>query len=184
MKVSGDCLSFVLFYIIDFNLPGMDTLILDAGAGDGLGGLALKAAGFCGSIVGIDLTPNLLSLAKKRGCYSKIIEVDLSKTLPFENDCFGIVTCTGVLTYLEPESGVLQELIRVTKNEGLICFTSRTDHFDKWDVVARQLVSSRMWQKIHISDPLPYLPLNPEYSDKIKVIICCFQKILTSAPEP
>ena len=32
---------------------------------------------------------------------------DLSRQLPFDTDAFAVVTCTGVLTYLDPACGVL-----------------------------------------------------------------------------
>ena len=153
-------------------LPSVDSAVLDAGCGDGLSGLALKAAGFSGAVVGVDISPKLLAIAATRRCYAETQEVDMSQPLPFASGSFGIVSCTGVLTYLEPESGVLQEFVRVCKRGGLVCFTNRTDKMEKWAAVTQQLVDATVWEKVHVAAPLPYLPGNPEYGEKVRAPLC------------
>ena len=53
-----------------------DFPILDAGAGDGLSGRALKDAGF-GSLTGIDLSPELIEIARTKNVYGRCEVADL-----------------------------------------------------------------------------------------------------------
>ena len=73
--------------------------VLDAGAGDGLSGVALREAGFDESsayISGNDISSAMLDIAKERKCYDDVKLVDLNKApLPYKTDEFDVVTCTG-----------------------------------------------------------------------------------------
>mmetsp|Transcript_20125 Transcript_20125/g.47107 ORF Transcript_20125/g.47107 Transcript_20125/m.47107 type:complete len:224 (-) Transcript_20125:107-778(-) len=144
--------------------------VLDSGAGNGLSGKALKAVGF-GNIVGIDLSPKMAEIAKTHGCYSSVEIVDLSQNLPFADGSFDIVTCVGVLSYLEPECGVLSEFCRIVKPGGLICYTNRSDKLEKWQSSQEALESASKWKKVRISEALPYLPNHPEFGEHIKVVL-------------
>jgi len=157
--------------------PGSEAglAVFDAGAGDGLSGQALLDAGFK-DVVGSDLSPELVALAEKRGCYKEIIVADLSKKLTYDNDRFDLITCVGVLTYLQPDCGVLEEFCRVTKPDGLVCFTNRTDKADAWAPTLAKLETAGMWEKVVITEPMAYLPNNPEIAENIQVIIHLFRK--------
>jgi len=144
--------------------------VLDAGMGDGLSGKAMSEAGFK-SLVGMDLSPELVKLARKAGIYKQADVADLSKPLTYSDNAFDVVICVGVLTYLEPESGVLTEFCRVAKPGGLICYTNRTDKVDKWASEQAKMEADNKWEKVKITEPLPYLPGNPEFGENIKVII-------------
>lgn len=120
--------------------------ILDAGAGDGLVGVALQKAfgnvhkentsssSYTLELTGIDISAKMLQLAQERHnhCYTTTRVVNLNDddddTTPFPDDTFHIITCVGTMTYLDP-SKVLPELVRICKPQcGYICYTNRTDH--------------------------------------------------------
>jgi len=144
--------------------------ILDAGAGDGLSGKAITDQGFK-EVTGIDLSPELIKIARKNKIYKKAEVADLSKPLKYRTDEFDAMTVVGVMTYLEPDGCSLAEMCRVVKQGGLVILTHRTDKIDKWKPVQEQMEKDGTWEKVDISDPKPYLPNNPEYADKIKVIV-------------
>lgn len=147
-----------------------DCKVLDAGAGDGLSGIALKEQGFL-HIEANDLSPNMLQIAKTRNCYEKLRVVDMKQVpLPYPDDSFDVVTCVGTVTYLDPT--VLAEFVRITRTGGLVIYTNRTDKLDKWKE-AEDL--QQQWKVVHISDPIPYLPGNAEYGDKVQVTIRLFR---------
>ena len=87
--------------------------------GDGLSGVALRGVGFDEAltyIAGSDISREMLKIAKERKCYDEIKVVDLNKKpLPYSNNEFDIVTCTGTMTYVDPKSGILEEFARITK---------------------------------------------------------------------
>jgi len=95
--------------------------ILDAGCGTGLVGIELKKCGYS-NIDGVDFSQNMLDLIPK-SIYKKIEKVDLNKPLKFETNMYDVVMCVGTFTYGHVKPQALYELIRITKNKGLICFT-------------------------------------------------------------
>ena len=95
--------------------------ILDAGCGTGLVGIELKKYGFL-NIEGIDFSQNMLDLVPQ--CiYKKIEKVDLNKLLKFQDNTYDVVMCVGTFTYGHVKHQALDELIRITKNKGMVCFT-------------------------------------------------------------
>jgi len=151
-----------------------DFEVLDAGAGDGLSGKAITDLGF-ENVTGIDLSPELIKIAQENKIYKKAEVADLSKPLPYADGQFDAITVVGVMTYLEPDGCCLDEFCRVVKPGGLVIFTHRTDKVDQWTDAHEKFISDGKWEKVEITDPLPYLPQNPEYADKIKVIIHVFR---------
>jgi len=144
--------------------------VLDAGGGDGLSGKAITDLGFK-DVTGTDLSPELIEIAKKDGIYKEAEVMDLSKPMKYANNHFDAITVVGVMTYLEPDGCSLDEFCRVVKPGGLVIMTHRTDKVAKWKSRHEQLISDGKWEVVEITDPLPYLPNNPEYGEKVKVII-------------
>lgn len=165
---------------VDIEHQSQGLRILDAGAGDGLSGGALRAAGFVPSVAhltGIDLSPNLLAIAKQRGVYDELLELNLARPLPFPNDSFDIVLCVGTLTYLAPSSGVLDEFARVAVPGGLVSFNLRTDHESAWAATLEGLTAgdNARLELVNKTEPLPYLPNNPAYGGKVLSVVFVFR---------
>lgn len=102
----------------------VDGLILDAGCGTGLVGVALAQAGAT-TIHGLDLSPGMLEVAKRTGVYSHLATVDLSQPLKGITDgTYDIVACVGTFTasHVGPVPA-LAEFVRVTKEGGLVVAT-------------------------------------------------------------
>merc|ERR1712137_260596 len=95
--------------------------------------------------------------------------------LKYKTDQFDAITVIGVMTYFDPECGCLDEFCRVVKPGGLVIMTHRTDNVDKWTLSFDKLLKDGKWEKVEVTEPLPYLPNNPEFGDKIKVIINVFR---------
>lgn len=146
--------------------------ILDAGCGTGLVGAALRAVLPAGvEIVGVDASPDSVTRAAAAGSYDRTEVVDLAVTLPMTDAAFAVVVCGGVLTYIDDTEAVLREFLRVTRREGRVIFSQRTDKWEERDCgnVIDRLVSEGACTA-DISDPQPYLPDLAEYGEAIKVI--------------
>lgn len=150
--------------------------ILDAGCGTGLTGKALVTAGF-EAVTGIDLSPESIELAQATGVYSALQTADLSQTLPFEENQFDGINCVGVLTYVPELRHVLSEFARVVKPGGVILFTQREDLFAQRDTAGdiAALASDGLFQTLHVSEAMPYLPGHEQFTDKIGVHYCAVQ---------
>lgn len=102
--------------------------ILDAGAGTGLVGSALKAKGY-GSIVAMDLSNGMLEEAKKTGAYEGFDQMVLGETLGYETDTFDATISIGTFTQGHAPASGFDELVRVTKPGGHIVYSVRADVF-------------------------------------------------------
>ena len=98
-----------------------DTPILDVGAGTGLVGECLDESSR--EIDAIDISPEMLNIARLKNCYSKIIEADLTKRLLISDNHYGAIVSAGTFTHGHVGPDVLDELLRVTRSGGLFIFT-------------------------------------------------------------
>jgi len=98
-----------------------DTPILDVGAGTGLIGEFLNASSR--EINAIDISPEMLNIARLKNCYSKIIEADLTERLMINDNHYGAIVSAGTFTHGHVGPDILDELLRVTRSGGLFVFT-------------------------------------------------------------
>ena len=119
--------------------------ILDAGCGTGLVGIELKKCGYS-NIDGVDFSQNMLDLIPQ-GIYKKIEKVDLNKPLKFKTNMYDVVMCVGTFTYGHVKPQALDELIRITKNGGLICFTINEGIYEEYsfDNKIKELTNNKLW---------------------------------------
>lgn len=108
----------------------IDTPILDVGAGTGLIGKEMNANKEL-ELDAIDISPEMLKAAKLKNCYSKIIEADLTKKLNIESDHYGAIVGAGTFTHGHIGPDALNELLRITKPNGLFIITIHSKFFTK-----------------------------------------------------
>ena len=103
------------------HLTDKDAQIMDVGCGTGLVGYHLSKAGFS-TYDGTDISTEMMVHAKARG-YRKLLGLEPGQPLAADDDTYDASLCVGVFTHghLGPEG--FDELIRITKPGGLICFT-------------------------------------------------------------
>ena len=118
---------------------------MDAGCGTGLVGFELKKFGYT-HVDGADLSKKLLDLIPK-GFYNKLEQIDLNKPLNKKNNIYDAVLCVGTFTFGHVKPPALDELIRIIKNKGLICFTVNEGIYEEYgfDKKIKELSSSKSW---------------------------------------
>jgi predicted TPR repeat methyltransferase len=133
---------------------------LDVGCGTGLVGRALRARGFAGQILGLDISHASLEIAERCGAYDSVEHADLQKRLPFEDDSVDALVCVGVMTYRPEVEGVWREFARVARPRGLVVATQREDlwHTRECQAVVDRLQNSGVWTPLEVRGPAPYLP--------------------------
>ena len=122
-----------------------DIKIFDAGCGTGLVGIELKKFGYT-NIDGADLSKKLLDLVPK-GFYNKIEQIDLNKPLNKKSNIYDAALCVGTFTFGHVKPPALDELIRVVKNKGLICFTVNEGIYEEYgfDKKIKELSDKKAW---------------------------------------
>ena len=79
----------------------------------------------------IDISPEMLNIARLKNCYSKIIEADLTKRLLINDNHYGAIVSAGTFTHGHVGPDVLDELLRVTKSGALFVLTIHYQLFKK-----------------------------------------------------
>ena len=125
-----------------------DVKIYDAGCGTGLVGVELKKYGFT-NFYGADLSQKLLDLVPQN-LYKKLEKVDLNKSIKEKDNAYESIMCVGTFTYGHVKPPALDEFIRITKNNGLICFTINEGIHEEYgfDKKIQELNSSNKWHQI------------------------------------
>ena len=79
--------------------------------------------------------------------YKKIEKIDLNKSLKFKTNIYDVVMCVGTFTYGHVKPQALNELIRITKNKGLICFTINEGIYEEYgfDNKIKELTDNKSW---------------------------------------
>ncbi len=94
---------------------------LDAACGTGRYSAFLNSIGH--NVTGIDISDDMLKLAKKKNKNINFIQGDLN-TLPFENEKFNLVVCGLAIHYVTNIDEVIKELTRVVLPGGYIVISS------------------------------------------------------------
>jgi len=77
----------------------------------------------------------------------KIEKIDLNKPLKFKDNIYDVLMCVGTFTYGHVKPKALDELIRITKNRGLICFTINEGIYEEYgfDKKIKELSDNKTW---------------------------------------
>ena len=100
--------------------------ILDFGCGTGLSGLALKLAGF-EMIDGLDLSADMLKVAKTTGTYRNLELIELNAALPTPDVPYANIAAIGVIGAGAAPISVFHLLMHALPNGGKLVF-SLNDH--------------------------------------------------------
>ena len=125
--------------------------IIDVGCGTGLVGLQLKKLGYK-NFDGVDLSQEMIDIAIDRG-YASLFLGNLNETLPIESDQYEAAICVGVFTHGHVGPGRLEELIRIVKPGGIICFTVNEDVYESYgfDEAIKSQELAGVWKVLELS---------------------------------
>jgi ubiquinone/menaquinone biosynthesis C-methylase UbiE len=101
---------------------------LDSGCG--AGALAFALAPFVGSVVGVDLSAELIAAGRELAPANCELTVGDATALPFEYGSFDIVGCMRVLHHARRPELVVSELARVTRPGGRILLVDQLGFVD------------------------------------------------------
>lgn len=102
--------------------------VLDAGCGTGLAGVELARRGFT-AIDGMDLSSDMLDLAREKEAYDTLKVEDMTGPLSYGTGAYDGVVCVGTFTHAHVGPKGFDELVRITRPGGVIVATV---HEDVW----------------------------------------------------
>ena len=128
------------------HLSDKNQKIIDIGCGTGLVGLELSKLGYT-SFDGVDISKEMIDIAISRG-YRSLFLGNLNESLPLESNSYDAALCVGVFTHGHVGPSRLEELTRVIKPEGLVCFTVNEDVYESYgfDKVIKELEAKKVWE--------------------------------------
>ena len=107
--------------------------VLDVGCGSGAVGLALAGL----RVDGLDLSPEMLDVAVKKGIYTRLVESDLLNVLPLDDASYQGFVSAGTFTHGHVGPEALDELIRIGAPGAVYCLGINAEHFDTHGFAAK-----------------------------------------------
>ena len=136
--------------LLTTRLKDKNAEIIDVGCGTGLVGENLKAKDFI-YFDGIDISEDMLEIAKSRG-YRDLFLGSLNNRLPVLDNAYDTAMCVGVFTHGHVSSEGFNELCRIVKPGGYICFTINEGVFEKYGFkeMIGDFQSRKIWEVISL----------------------------------
>ena len=136
--------------LLSTRLKDKTAKIIDVGCGTGLVGEKLKAKDFI-YFDGLDISKDMLSIAKSKG-YRNLFLGSLNKQLPVLDDAYDAAMCIGVFTHGHVSSDGFNELCRIVKPGGYVCFTINEGVFEEYgfkEMIA-EFQLNKVWEVISL----------------------------------
>lgn len=151
--------------------------ILDAGCGTGLVAESLKRMKY-DNIDALDYSQEMLDEAEEKGVYKKLMQADLSKPLDIKDDAYDGIVCAGTFTYGHVDAKGFDELIRITKPGGHICFTIRDGAYEDYGYRDHMidLERSNAWELLSMEEA-DYLR-----NENVKCKLCTYKVMKQGSP--
>lgn len=133
-----------------------DAAILDAGSGTGLVGEELAKLGYR-TMDALDYSQDMLDQAQAKGIYRALLQADMTRPLPLDDNTYDAVVCTGTFTYGHITGDAFAELVRVTRPGGVIVFTVREGAYEEYGYREKmlELETRGAWELVSFYDT-PY----------------------------
>ena len=112
-------------------MPGRDGAVLDIGCGTGLAGRELAARGFA-VIDGVDISPDMMAVAREHGGYRDLVCADLNARLPLADSAYQGAICCGTFTSGHVRAHCLDEIMRVLAPNAPFAFTVKLEVWDSF----------------------------------------------------
>ncbi|MFC1863509.1 class I SAM-dependent methyltransferase [Thermodesulfobacteriota bacterium] len=122
---------FIKDHLRDLLSPLQGERILDIGCGSGNHLLSMSRMGL--DLNGVDASPYMLDLARKRLGDRCLLRKGMAEDLPFEDNEFDITTMINTLEFLDDPLQVLREAGRVTRRKIFIGTINSLSWFYLWD---------------------------------------------------
>lgn len=111
------------------HLSAEDTPVLDIGCGSGAVADALRPVADI-PVDGLDISPEMLAVAEKKGLYGTLIEGDLLGRVPVDAGHYGALLSAGTFTHGHVGPEALDEVLRMARPGALFCLGINGAYFE------------------------------------------------------
>lgn len=143
-------------------------VLLDVGCGTGRLGQAMRAAGWSGTLLGLDLSQGMLDVAARSGVYDALIRGSVFD-ISLPPGSVSIAAAAGVFTHGHVGGEGFSELCRVTASGGLVAMTQRDDLVATFAPFDDSLTAAGEWQLIERTTPAN---LHPTRGETMQQVAC------------
>ena len=120
------------------NLKLKKMKILDVGCGTGLCGKYLKKYAKMGGLDGVDISPEMLKIAKQKKVYSHLYNQDLKEFLDSHPDSYDLITAADVFTYFGELNQLFILLYNSLRKNGRVLFSVSENNYNENDYFLHQ----------------------------------------------
>jgi len=152
---------------------GPGDVVVDIGCGTGLAGQSLVAARAV-VVDGLDISPEMLEQAARKHhdgapVYRRLIEADLTRSLPVEQGEYAGGLSVGTFTHGHVGPGALPEIVRIIRPGGKLALGINAAHFAKagFGAVLERLVRTRSITALRLIDVPIYDETELDDPDKV-----------------
>lgn len=124
--------------MLDRYLESPKSKVLDAGCGTGLVGEVMKDMGYH-RLEAMDLSDSMLCVADEKSVYDKVFQADMNEQLALPDNFYDATICVGTFTYAHVGPDAFDELVRITRPGGYVCFTVRDGAYQQYGYRKRML---------------------------------------------
>lgn len=138
--------------------------VLDLGCGTGLAGAVFRS--IARRLTGVDLSPEMLTQARRRGCYDELHEQAIADFLMITSDRFDLVIAADVLVYLGDLRPVFAGMAGALRQEGRCAVT-----VERGDDAEFRLRGTRRYQhsQQHLEDAAGAAGLQPLLLEEVEL---------------
>lgn len=154
-----------------------DTPVLDIGCGSGAVAQVMRSSD--GPVDGLDLSPEMLDVARGKGLYRTLIEGDLLGQLPIANGTYGALLSAGTFTHGHVGPDALNEVLRVARSGALLCLGINGAHFEAHGfgaAFAMLAEAARITPPDYVDCPV-YASDEAHDHDDVRALVAVFHKI-------
>ena len=112
-----------------------DLRVLDIGCGTGMGAQPLREYTRFGELVGVDVSTNLLDIAKSKNIYSKTILSDVLSDISAELNPYDVLIASESMSYFKDLNQALEILNQKLRVGGLFFFSIKRNTLTKDDIL-------------------------------------------------